>query len=61
MDLGYSIGGLIVLALDIWAIVSILQSGASTQSKVLWILLIIVLPLIGVVVWIFAGPGGRRI
>ena len=61
MDLGYNIGGLIVLALDIWAIVSIFQSGASTQAKVLWIVLIIVLPLIGVVIWLLAGPGGRRI
>ncbi len=61
MDLGYSIGGIIILILDIWAIVNILQSGASNGEKLLWILLIVVLPLIGFIVWMLAGPGGRRI
>jgi hypothetical protein len=61
MDFGYSIGGLIVLVLDIWAVVNILQSGASSGEKVLWILLIVVLPLIGFVIWLLAGPGGRRV
>lgn len=61
MDFGYGIGGLIVLALDIWAIVSILQSGAPSGTKLLWILVIIVLPLIGLIIWLLAGPGRRRI
>lgn len=50
------IGGLIVLVLDIWAIVSILGSNASTGSKVLWTLLVAVLPILGFVIWFFAGP-----
>tara|TARA_R110000787_G_scaffold80147_5_gene174616 strand:- start:324 stop:509 length:186 start_codon:yes stop_codon:yes gene_type:complete len=50
--------GLIVLILDIWAIVKIIQSGAETGAKVLWILLILVLPVIGFVIWYFAGPRG---
>lgn len=55
------IGGLILLILNIWAIVSIFGSGASTGSKVLWILLVLVLPLIGFIVWLIAGPrGGSR-
>jgi hypothetical protein len=61
MDFGYSIGGLIVLALDIWALVNILQSGASAGEKVIWLLLIVVLPLIGFIIWFLAGPGGRRV
>jgi len=48
--------GLIVLAADIWAIVNIFQSRATTQAKVLWTLLVIVLPVIGFVIWFFAGP-----
>ena len=32
--------GLIILALDIWAIINVFKSGASTGAKVLWILLI---------------------
>lgn len=53
-------GGLIVLALNIWAIVSIVGSGASTGSKVLWILLVLVLPIIGFIVWLITGPRARQ-
>jgi Phospholipase_D-nuclease N-terminal len=48
--------GLIVLALDIYAIVKIFQSGASTGAKVLWILLVLILPVLGLIIWFFAGP-----
>ena len=51
--------GIIILALDIWAIVSIFGSGASTLSKLLWIIGIIVFPVVGFIVWYFAGPKGR--
>jgi Phospholipase_D-nuclease N-terminal len=52
--------GLIILALDIWAIINVIQSGASTGSKILWVLLILVLPLLGLIIWYFAGPRGGR-
>jgi Phospholipase_D-nuclease N-terminal len=48
--------GLIVLALDIWAIVNIVGSTASTGAKILWTLLIIILPVVGFIIWFFAGP-----
>jgi hypothetical protein len=51
--------GIIVLALDIWAIVSIIQSGTSTGKKVLWSLGIIIFPVLGFLVWLLAGPKGR--
>ena len=38
------LGGLIILVLDIWAIVSIISSSASTGRKVLWTLLILIRP-----------------
>lgn len=50
------IGGLIVLVLDIWAIVSVVGSRAGTGSKVLWCLLIILLPILGFLIWLIAGP-----
>lgn len=53
------IGGLIILALDIWAIVSIIGSRASTGSKVLWTLLVVVLPILGFIIWLVAGPRNR--
>ncbi len=48
--------GLIILALDIYAIIKVLNSGASTGAKVGWILLILILPLVGLIIWYFAGP-----
>jgi len=47
---------LIILALDIWAIVKIISSPTTTGRKVLWILLILVLPIVGLIVWALAGP-----
>ncbi|GFE49488.1 hypothetical protein So717_12410 [Roseobacter cerasinus] len=54
------IGGFIILVLNIWAIVSIIGSGASTGSKVLWTLLVLVLPVVGFIVWLIAGPRAAR-
>ena len=51
--------GLIILVLDIWAIINILGSGASTGAKVLWILLVVILPVLGLIIWLLAGPRGR--
>ena len=46
---------LIVLAADIWAIVQILKSGQTSGSKLFWVLIILLLPVIGLVVWLIAG------
>ena len=51
--------GLVVLALDIWAILKIIGSTASTGSKVVWILVIRFLPFIGLIIWLIAGPRGN--
>ncbi|MGE8328378.1 PLDc N-terminal domain-containing protein [Pseudomonas urmiensis] len=51
--------GLIILALDIWAIVNVLKSAAEVGIKVLWILLILLLPVIGLIIWAIAGPRGN--
>ena len=48
--------GLILLILDIWAIINILQSGAGIGAKVLWIVVILLLPLVGLILWWFLGP-----
>jgi Phospholipase_D-nuclease N-terminal len=48
--------GLIVLVADIWAIVNIFQSNASTGRKVLWTVLVILLPVLGFIIWFFFGP-----
>jgi succinate dehydrogenase/fumarate reductase cytochrome b subunit len=49
--------GLIILFADIYAIMKIVQSGADTTSKAIWTFLVVVLPVLGLIVWFFAGPG----
>lgn len=51
--------GLLILAADIWAIVSVAQSAASTGKKVLWILLVLILPVLGLILWFLLGPRGK--
>lgn len=50
------LGSIILMGLNIWAFISIIGSGVSTGSKVLWCLLVLILPLIGFIIWLFAGP-----
>ena len=48
--------GLILLVLVVWAIVKTLDTSASTGKKVLWIVLLLVLPFLGLILWFFFGP-----
>lgn len=48
--------GLLILIADVWAIVNIFQSPASTGSKVLWTVLVLLLPVLGLIIWFVAGP-----
>ena len=48
--------GLLILIADVWAIVNVAQSGASTGRKVLWIVLVLVLPVLGLILWFLLGP-----
>jgi succinate dehydrogenase/fumarate reductase cytochrome b subunit len=52
--------GLLILIGDIWAIINIAQSAASTGKKTLWIVLVLVLPLLGLILWFFLGPRSGR-
>jgi succinate dehydrogenase/fumarate reductase cytochrome b subunit len=52
--------GFILLILDLWAIVSTIGSRASTGSKVVWIVMIILLPLLGYIIWLLFGPRSAR-
>jgi uncharacterized membrane protein len=51
--------GLIILLLDIYAILMILQSSAKTVEKLIWVLVVLILPLIGLIIWYVAGPGKK--
>lgn len=53
--MGSTLSGLIslvILALDIWAIINILKSAAETGMKIIWVLVIIVLPVLGLIIWL---------
>ncbi|WP_394558737.1 PLDc N-terminal domain-containing protein [Aquipseudomonas alcaligenes] len=54
-----SLVSLAILALDIWAIINVIKSSAETGKKVLWVLLIILLPVIGLIIWALMGPRGN--
>ncbi len=62
MNVGYnSILGVLILAGDIWAIINIFQSSASNEKKLLWILVVVLLPVLGLILWFFLGPrDGKR-
>ena len=61
MFTGYNgLWGLLILAGDIWAIINILQSSADNAKKLIWILVVLLLPVLGLILWFFMGPRGGR-
>lgn len=53
------IGALLILIADVYAMVMIIQSSARAIEKLLWFLVVLILPVIGVIVWYVAGPGRK--
>ncbi|SHM31754.1 PLDc N-terminal domain-containing protein [Vreelandella subglaciescola] len=59
--MGIEVGGLlglIWLIILIWAIVKVAKSPAGGISKLLWILVLLFFPLIGLIIWLLLGPKG---
>lgn len=48
---------ILILIADIYAILKVAQSSATTGKKALWIALVIVLPVLGLIIWFLFGPG----
>jgi hypothetical protein len=60
MDFGYrGILGVLILAGDIWAIINIFQSSVSNVKKLIWTLVVVLLPLLGLILWFLLGPRDR--
>jgi hypothetical protein len=58
---GNAFGGLlslIWLVIVIWAILKVAKSGASTAVKVVWIIVLLIFPLVGFIIWLLFGPKG---
>ena len=51
----YGLLGLVVLVLDIIAIMQVLQSGLDGTKKAVWIIIILLLPLVGMILWFLIG------
>lgn len=61
--MGLEVGGLIGLLIligDVWAIVNVFQSRAGTGGKVIWIVIILLLPVLGLILWLLFGPRSGR-
>jgi len=54
MDM-YGISGIIILVLDIFAIIQVLQSSLPPLNKLIWVLLILALPVLGLILWLLIG------
>ena len=48
--------GLVLFGLAVWAIANIINSNAETGTKIIWILVVLFFPLLGVIAWYFMGP-----
>ncbi len=51
-----SLFGIITFLLDVWAIISIVNSTAERRQKIIWVLVVAILPLLGFLAWLVAGP-----
>lgn len=55
MDLGSTLFAVLVIILDIVAIVSVVNGHSSNERKVLWTVVILLLPVIGMVLYFLFG------
>jgi hypothetical protein len=60
-SVGNAFGGLLSLVwlvIVILAIVKVAKSRASTVAKVIWIIVLLAFPLLGLIIWLLFGPRG---
>jgi hypothetical protein len=53
--------GLIWLIVIIWAVIQVAQSSESGTSKLLWIVVLLLLPVLGLILWFFLGPKSSKV
>lgn len=57
----FNIIGILILLMSILVIIRVFKSSASNGVKALWIIAILLLPMIGMISWYFAGPGDKSL
>ncbi len=55
----YSLLGTIVVILDIIAIISILLGSARLSHKVIWIVVVLIFPFVGMIIYYLVGRSSR--
>ena len=48
--------GIMVLLANLWAITRTVRSYAEPKTKLLWVAIVLLLPIVGMVLWIIFGP-----
>ena len=59
--MGIEVGGLlglIWLVIVVWAIIKVAKSSAGGLAKLLWIIVLLMFPLVGLIAWFLLGPKG---
>jgi hypothetical protein len=51
---------ILVIGLDIWAVINVWKNTRSHGVKIGWLLGILLFPIVGFLVWLFAGPKDRK-
>jgi hypothetical protein len=51
--------GVLVLLLDIWAVLSVVECDVPAGKKIGWTVGIVLFPILGFLVWLAAGPKSR--
>lgn len=49
--------GLLWIIVVVWAILKTVRSAEPDTTKLLWIIVLLLLPVIGLLLWLFIGPG----
>jgi len=47
--------GIVILVLDVWAILNLFKSSKPTGQKILWTVLILILPVVGLILYYLLG------
>jgi cell division protein FtsX len=55
MGLGFGLLGLACFAVWIWALIDILKNEFTCNNKLIWLVLVVILPVLGVVLYYFIG------
>lgn len=51
-----SVIGILIFLVDLWAIYHTWISREETVTKVIWTVVILLLPVVGLLIWMFFGP-----